>query len=109
MLTVDSPYSFVTFIFITLFKFIQPLNTSSPSVTSRGRLSPVRALVSRLDLPSIINPSNGIFSPGLTVIISPIFISSGSTFSNLPFLSTFAKSGLISIKLEIDFLDLSTA
>ena len=109
MLTVDSPYSFVTSIFITPFKFIVPLNTSSPSDTSFGNDSPVNAFVSSVVFPSTIVPSNGIFSPGFTIIISFIFTSSGDTFWSSPFLSTLAKSGLISINSDIDFLDLLTA
>ena len=109
LLTVDSPNSFVTFIFITPFIFIVPLKTSSPFCTSLGILSPVRAFVSKLELPEITYPSNGIFSPGFTTIISPIFTSSGETSHTLSSLKTFATSGLISIRLEIDFLDLSTA
>ena len=41
--TVDSPNSFVVRIFRTPFKLMQPLMISSPSLTSRGRLSPVSA------------------------------------------------------------------
>ena len=81
----------------------------SPIPTSTGTDSPVNADVSIIDLPSIIFPSNGTFSPGFTTIVSPIFTSSGDNFSIFPFFLTYATSGLISIKLAIDFLDLSTA
>ena len=39
-----------------------PLMISSPCLTSRGRLSPVSALVFRLELPSNTMPSSGTFS-----------------------------------------------
>ena len=90
LLTVDSPYSFDTFTKIFPLSFIDPLNTSSFSFASTGTDSPVKALVSSIVVPSIIVPSNGIFSPGFTTIISPIFTSSGSTFSSFPSLKTFA-------------------
>ena len=90
LLTVDSPNSFVTSIFIIPFKFMQPLNTSSPSLTSLGNDSPVNAFVSRVVFPSIIFPSNGIFSPGFITIVSPIFTSSGFTVSIFPSRYTFA-------------------
>ena len=79
MLTVDSSNSFDTFIFINPFKFIQPLKTSSFSSISLGIDSPVKAFVSKLDFPSTTFPSNGIFSPGFTTIISPIYIPCAST------------------------------
>ena len=39
--TVDSPNSFVVLSFISPFILMQPLITSSPALTSLGRLSPV--------------------------------------------------------------------
>ena len=66
------------------FIFIQPLSTLSPLTASLGRDSPVNAFVSKVVSPSIINPSNGIFSPGLTTIVSPILTSFGLTFSIFP-------------------------
>ena len=62
--TVDSPNSFVVLILIRPFIFIQPLITSSPAFTSLGTLSPVKALVLRLVVPSSTMPSIGTFSPG---------------------------------------------
>ena len=62
--TVDSPNSLVVLTFSTPFILIQPLIISSPSLTSLGRLSPVSALVLRLEFPSIMTPSRGTFSPG---------------------------------------------
>ena len=64
--TVDSPNSFVVRTFSTPFMSMQPLMISSPSFTSRGRLSPVSALVFRLALPLTMTPSSGTFSPGCT-------------------------------------------
>ena len=50
--------SFVVRIFRTPLRLMQPLMISSPSLTSRGRLSPVSALVFRLELPGrTISPS----------------------------------------------------
>ena len=62
--TVDSPNSFVVLTLSTRVMFMLPLMISSPSLTSRGRLSPVRALVLREEAPSITIPSIGTFSPG---------------------------------------------
>ena len=70
---------------------MHPLNISSPVFTSLGIDSPVNADVSIIEFPSIIVPSNGTFSPGFTIIISPIFTSSGSTFTISPFFFIFAK------------------
>ena len=65
--------------------------------------------MSIIEVPFTIIPSSGTFSPGFTTIISPTFTSSGFILSIFPLRCIFAKSGLISIKLIIDFLDLSTA
>ena len=88
--TVDSPNSLVVLIFSTPFILIQPLIISSPSLASLGRLSPVSALVLRVEFPSVIIPSRGTFSPGCTTIILPIATSSGDTFSSFPSLSILA-------------------
>ena len=90
MLTVDSPYSFVTFTFITPFKLIQPLSTWSPTSTPLGTDSPVNAFVSNVVFPSTTTPSSGTFSPGFIIVVSPIFTSLGSTFSSFPSLIIFA-------------------
>ena len=91
-------------------KFNDPDNTSLLEDTSTGIDSPVKAFVSKEDSPLIIIPSSGIFSPGLTSIMSPTLTLSGSTISYVPSLFfKFAKSGRISIKLDIDFLDFLTA
>ena len=78
--------------------FIQPLMTSSPGRTVRGRLSPVSAAVFRVDSPVRTTPSSGIFSPGLTTMVAPMGTSSGSTTETLPSpASKFALSGRMSI------------
>ena len=88
--TVDSPNSFVVLILRTPVMLMHPLMISSPSFASLGRLSPVRALVFRVELPSITMPSIGTFSPGWTTITEPISTSSGSTCSSFPSCSIFA-------------------
>ena len=107
--TVESPNSFSTSIVKSPFLLITPLKILSPLPTSLGTLSPVNAAVSTMELPSITLPSNGTFSPGFTTIISPMLTSSGSTFLMSPFIFKLAKSGLISIRAEIDFLERLTA
>ena len=82
--TVDSPNSLDVRTLSTPFRSMQPLMISSPSRTSRGRLSPVRALVLRLALPLTTTPSSGTFSPGCTTMMLPTATSSGSTCSSLP-------------------------
>lgn len=77
--TVDSPNAFVVRIFSTPDRSMQPLMISSPALTSRGRLSPVSALVLRLDVPSTTTPSSGTFSPGWTTMMLPTATTSGST------------------------------
>ena len=88
--TVDSPNSFVVRTFSTPFMSMQPLMISSPSFTSRGRLSPVSALVFRLALPLTTTPSSGTFSPGCTTMTLPTATSSGSTCSSFPSCSILA-------------------
>ena len=88
--TVDSPNSLVVRIFSTPLMSMQPLMISSPSFTSRGRLSPVRALVFRLALPLTTTPSRGTFSPGCTTMMLPTATSSGSTCSSWPSRSMLA-------------------
>ena len=87
---VDSPNSLVVRIFKTPFISMQPLTIPSPAFTSRGRLSPVSALVFKLASPSTITPSIGTFSPGCTTITLPTATSPGSTCSSLPSVSMFA-------------------
>ena len=68
----DSPNSFVVWIFRMPVWLIQPLMTSIPGSTSRGMDSPVRAEVSRVEKPLRIVPSSGMRSPGFTTMVSPI-------------------------------------
>ena len=63
-------------------RFTQPLMTASPGAAERGRLSPVRALVFRVEVPVRMTPSMGMRSPGSTVISVPTSTSSGSTCSS---------------------------
>ena len=88
--TVDSPNSFVVSIFSTPVMLMQPLMISSPTLTSRGRLSPVSAAVFSVDSPCTTLPSIGTFSPGCTTIMPPTSTSAGSTRSSLPSRSTLA-------------------
>ena len=64
--TVDSPKAFVVRIFRTPLMLMQPLMISSPSATSRGRLSPVRADSSTEERPWVTVPSTGMRPPGRT-------------------------------------------
>jgi len=88
--TVDSPYSFVTRMVITPFKFTTPAKTSSSGTTSLGMDSPVNAEVSNELEPFMITPSNGSLSPGFTSMISSTFISCGSTLFSTPFTNRLA-------------------
>ena len=63
--TVESPNAFVVLTKIVLVKFTVPLITELPTITSCGKDSPVKALVSSVESPLIMIPSRGIFSPGL--------------------------------------------
>ena len=88
--TVDSPNVPDVRMCRTPVRFRLPLITVSPSETSRGRLSPVNAAVSRVVLPEIIFPSNGIFSPGFTTMILPTGTSDGDTRVRFPSFSILA-------------------
>ena len=88
--TVDSPNALVVRIFRRPVMLMQPLMISSPSQASRGKLSPVRALVFRVELPSTTTPSMGTFSPGCTTMIVPTATSSGSICTSWPSRSTLA-------------------
>ena len=88
--TVEAPNSFVVLTFKTPLMFIEPEMIPSPALMLLGRLSPVRALVSREEEPSTTTPSRGTFSPGWTTIMEPISTSSGSTFTSFPSSSIFA-------------------
>ena len=75
--TVESPNSLVVLILNTPVRLIQPLMISSPTSAERGTLSPVIALVLRVELPLIIMPSIGTFSPGFTTISIPLSFFAG--------------------------------
>ncbi len=70
-----SPF-LIALMIIEPYKFIVPLNTSSPVLLSTGRDSPVITDWSIELSPSITIPSTGIFSPGSTLKTSSILISS---------------------------------
>ena len=99
---VDSPKEWVTRSLMTPVRLTQPEATSVPLAASRGRLSPVRATVSRLVEPSTTVPSRGTFSPGFTTMTSPGCTVSGATVSSWPPRSTWAVSGRMSISLAMD-------
>ena len=88
--TVESPNSFVVRIFSTPVILMHPLMISSPAFASRGTLSPVRALILRVDAPSIMMPSIGTFSPGCTTMTEPVSTSSGSIRTSAPSFSILA-------------------
>ena len=117
--TVLSPKLFVVRTRMTPERLTQPEMTSSPTVASRGMLSPVRAMVFKAVLPSMITPSRGTFSPGRIRITEPTSTASGLTSCNsflrpsgskraelerspcLPVSSRCATSGLMSIRWAI--------
>ena len=94
---------------ITPEMLIAPAGTSSPTVISLGKLSPVRADVSIDVLPLSTMPSSGIFSPGFTLIILSVSTFSGSTVIYSPSIRTSAVSGFVLIREDMLLLDLFTA
>ncbi len=107
--TVLCPNVDVVLILITPVRFRVPEITLSLNALSTGADSPVRAAWLTELSPSMMTPSSGIFSPGLTIITSPTWTSSGDTSISAPSRMTVALSGLISISFAMDFLDLPTA
>ncbi len=107
--TVESSYSLDTFTLRTAEMLTVPETTSSPTETSLGTDSPVRALVSSEDSPDTTIPSRGTFSPGWISMMSSTATSSGSTSSTPSSLTTRAKSGWMSIRSAMDCLVLPTA
>ena len=107
--TVESTYGFVTLISRMFVKLTTPAKTSSFSRTSLGIDSPVKLDVSKEEIPFTTTPSNGIFSPTFTTIISSTLTSSGSTFLTPVDVFRLANSLLISINEEIELLVLLTA
>ena len=75
--------------------------TLSPICFSTGILSPVSIDSSIVVCPSIIMPSTGIFSPGLTRIISPVLTSSIRTSCSPSSFKTVAVFGLRPISVFI--------
>ena len=80
-------------------RFIVAAFTVSPSALSTGTDSPVRADSSAAVMPSIITPSTGMVSPGLTTKISPGCTSSMATDTSCPSFSMAAVFGAILIRL----------
>ena len=73
--------------------------TASFGCLSTGMLSPVSADSLTAVVPSIISPSTGIFSPGLTTKISPFFTASTEISCSTPSLTTVAVFGASCIRL----------
>ena len=107
--TVDCPNSSVTRTRSRPLRLMQPLTTSPPGATSRGRDSPVRAEVSSADAPASTTPSSGTRSPGLTTMTSPTWTVSGSASTTSPPRSTLATSGRISISAAMERRERPTA
>ena len=64
--------------------FMVAPTTVSPACLSTGRLSPVTIDSSRDDWPSVMIPSTGIFSPGLTTTMSPTTTASTAISTSVP-------------------------
>src|SRR5574344_1042511 len=88
--TVLSPNVLVVFTVITPVRLSVPDITLSDTDPSTGEASPVRAAVLTVVSPSITMPSSGIFSPGLTITVSPTATLSGGTRICSPFLTATA-------------------
>ena len=71
--------------------------TLSPGPFSTGRLSPVRALSSTEERPSVTSPSTGMRSPGRTTTRSPTSTSSTGISTSAPSRRTVAVLGARSI------------
>ncbi len=74
-------------------------DTLSPASLSAGMLSPVRAASFTALLPSSTIPSTGIFSPGRTTNMSPLFTRSTGTSSSSPAFRITAVFGASFIRL----------
>ena len=104
LFTVEFSYFSVTFTSINPSSNMLPDRICPFSSTCTSLLSPVNDAVFIFALPFMIVPSNGTFSPCFTIIISPIFTSSGFiVFISFPCF-IFAYSGFMFIKSDIDFL-----
>ena len=64
--------------------------TSSPTILSTGKLSPVIMLSSTAECPSMITPSTGTFSPGRTRTTSPDTTSAMGISTSCPLRTTRA-------------------
>ena len=103
--TLVALYLIVPFLFI-----LAPI-ILSPIFFSTGILSPVSIDSSTEVIPSTTSPSTGIFSPGLTIIISPTSTSSIEISSSIPSLITRAVLGArpISFLIASELFPLETA
>ena len=90
--SVSSP-TFSAIIINTPFPLMVPDVTLSGVRFSTGIGSPVIMLSSTLELPSVILPSTGTFSPGFTLNTSPIFTCESGTFCSCPSTIKLASSG----------------
>ena len=79
-----SPPTFVAVIVIVPFLFIVEPITVSSTFFSTGIDSPVNIDSSMAVIPLIILPSTGIFSPGLTISVSPTCTSFRGIITSLP-------------------------
>ena len=96
-LAVESSNALVTRSVSFALPFTPPESTLSPGVASTGTLSPVSAALSMYELPSVITPSSGMRSYGLTTTVSPTATEAGETICSAPSRSTRAVSGRISV------------
>ena len=78
--------------------------TLSPGAFSTGRLSPVRALSSTEEWPSVTSPSTGMRPPGRTTMRSPTTTSSTGSSTSTPPRSTMAVLGARSIRRVMAWL-----
>ena len=108
LITCDKKVSFptrVTSTFSVPSVLMVPPITSSPWLLVTGRDSPVTMDSSTAELPLTTNPSVGIFSPALTIIVCPILRSRTSVLVSTPdpsaTMACFA-SRLISLRIASD-------
>ena len=99
---VDSPKVFVTLARSTPEMFTHPDTTLSPTVTSRGILSPVSATVLSADAPAVTTASSGTRSPGRISIVSPTSTLSGDTVVTSSPRTTLAVSGRMSMSCDME-------
>ena len=85
-----------------------PEKTSSPTFFKTGTLSPVIEAWLIDEEPNTISPSKGTLSPGFTITMSPMFISSTFLISSLSPTFNLAVSGAISTNDLIERLALNS-